>query len=108
MEFKLRQKTINVCEAQTDNGNFISYRVIDEDKIVFLDDKNTTPTRITLHCKFKFTTPMADLMETSKIVQVEQITFKNAETSVELIPRPLFNYEAMNDLLFDLFEKFAL
>ena len=122
----------NVFIGFTPKGSTVEYHFISESKIVYWKDipnlplpdldkmsgkqlsnfadkqkEATEATRIRIHCSFLITTKIADLIEKSKICYVEYVNNENGSYMV-IIPRPLFDYGKLNEVLYDVFEKFDL
>lgn len=122
MNFSQVQESVRV-DATTNKGNFITFITVNNDKLKtcenILDEDHTAwneATRIKIECSFEVTTTMAELLESSKILYVEDvdnfITGENeniiSTPSLTIVPRPLFDFEKLKNVLFDLCQKFDL
>ena len=133
MNFAIKPKNTEVI-GTTEKGNSIRYTIVPQEKIktwqpdssvnprtlsinelskkeinrmaVYMDNMGKA-TRIVVKSSFKITSPMIDLIEQSKILTVEHRSSSDQNYFV-FIPHPLFNYEKLNEVLFDLTQKFDL
>lgn len=131
MDFKIKPRTKNVTIGTTAKGNTIEYEVIPTDNLKFwqpsaglskidlrtagdaelrlLDEDNKVykkASKIRLECSFIPTVAMLDILVSSKILSISE--YSRSMQIIEIIPRPLFDYEKLNDVLFDLTNKFNL
>ena len=66
-------------------------------------------TRLRIDFSFPMQMRMIDLLESSKILSVEYSEQLDKQFSyIIIIPHPLFDYEKLNDVLFDMVQKFEL
>lgn len=121
MNFR-KPKNSQFWMGETESGKTISYVPISEDKLVFLNKTENTiavkeantsefinepkPTRLVFYCNFGLTAPMLDELESSKIIEVQEIC--NDRTQIIAYPLPFFDYIKLQDILFDLAIKFKL
>lgn len=130
MDFKIKPNSYEVVGV-TNRNNEIRYTKTPEEKLKFWMPKPITrmftslkapitdpeeeayskqfrdATRLQLKCKFVITVQMLDLLESSRILSVEHMTNENGNLII-IIPHPLFTYEKLNDILFDMTNKFEL
>lgn len=130
MNFKIKPNSYEVVGV-TNRNNEIRYTKTPEEKLKFWMPKPITrmftslkapitdpeeeayskqfrdATRLQLKCKFVITVQMLDLLESSRILSVEHMTNENGNLII-IIPHPLFTYEKLNDILFDMTNKFEL
>lgn len=130
MDFKIKPNSYEVVGV-TNRNNEIRYTKTPEDKLKFWMPKPITrmftslkapitdpeeeayskqfrdATRLQIKCKFVITVQMLDLLESSRILSVEHMTNDNGNLII-IIPHPLFTYEKLNDILFDMTNKFEL
>lgn len=110
--------------GRTLKNNNISFADVPEDKLTILDpkkDKNTNsvatfvgrnkinevkPSVITIYCSFEMTSQMIDILEKSKIVQVQNT--RNNRKQVELYPLFGFSFNKLQEVLNDLSSRFEL
>lgn len=130
MDFKIKPNSYEVVGV-TNRNNEIRYTKTPEEKLKFWMPKPITrmftslkapitdteeeaytkqfrdATRLQIKCKFGITVQMLDLLESSRILSVEHMTNENGNLII-IIPHPLFTYEKLNDILFDMTNKFEL
>lgn len=130
MDFKIKPNSYEVVGV-TNRNNEIRYTKMPEEKLKFWMPKPITrmftslkapitdpeeeayskqfrdATRLQIKCKFVITVQMLDLLESSRILSVEHMTNEN-ENLIIIIPHPLFTYDKLNDILFDMTNKFEL
>lgn len=131
MNFKIRPNNYEVVGV-TNRNNEIRYTKTPEENLKFWTPKPITrmftslkapipidpdeetyykafreATRLQIKCKFVITVQMLDLLESSRILSVEHMTNEN-ENLIIIIPHPLFTYDKLNDILFDMTNKFEL
>lgn len=130
MDFKIKPNSHEVVGI-TNRNNEIRYTKTPEENLKFWTPKPITrmftslkapitdpeeeaynkafreATRLQLKCKFVITVQMLDLLESSRILSVEHMTNEN-ENFIIIIPHPLFTYDKLNDILFDMTNKFEL
>lgn len=127
MNFKIRPNNYEVVGV-TNRNNEIRYTKTPEENLKFWTPKPITrmftslkapipidpdeesyykafreATRLQIKCKFVITVQMLDLLESSRILSVE-----HNENLIIIIPHPLFTYDKLNDILFDMTNKFEL
>lgn len=96
-------------EGITAKGNTILYRFIREDRLRFYkSDTEERATLMSLKCNFAITMPMLDLLESSKIIHIEGMVNDKDRHKIWFHPLPLFDYIKLNDILFDMCQKFQL
>ncbi len=134
MNFTIKPSKQKETVATTPKGNTIRYAIVPEEKMKFWkpnpelsridilspnesdfdilgkDNKEyKAATRIRIDCSFYVDMKMIDLLESSKIFSID---FRGSETKndsfILIIPHPLFDYEKLNDILFDLCKKYDL
>lgn len=79
------------------------------DKLEKDNKEFNSATRIRIDFSFPMQMRMIDLLESSKILSVEYREQIDKQFSyIIIIPHPLFDYEKLNDVLFDMVQKFDL
>ncbi len=131
MDFKIKPRTKNVTIGTTAKGNTIEYEVIPTDNLKFwqpsadlskidlrtagdaelrlLNEDNKVykkASKIRLECGFIPTVAMLDILVSSKILSISD--YSRSMQIIDIIPHPLFDYGKLNDVLFDLTNKFDL
>ncbi|NDV96029.1 hypothetical protein D0T84_14060 [Dysgonomonas sp. 521] len=135
MNFTIKSSKEKETIGITQKGNTIQYKMIPEDKLIFWkpnpDLANIPPfgkanfheiellakdnetyriaSRIKIECNFYVEMSMVDLLECSKILSVDyRYSTAMSSCTIAIIPHPLFNYEKLNDILFDMVKKYNL
>lgn len=120
MDFR-KPKDSPFLVGTTQKKNTISFVPVSEEKLVVLNKQQVEairefgtkefidqpePTRLVLYCSFLVTAQMADELEQSKILYVDEIC--NNRTQIIVYPLAFFDYQNLQDILFDLTQKFDL
>lgn len=99
--------------GKTDKGNLISFVEIRESNLILLDPNtdisalHRKPSEITLYSdNVEFSTPMLDAIEASKIMKVKDRC--NDGKQVVVYPLFSFDFSKLQNVLFDLSEKFNI
>ena len=116
----------------SEKGNSVQYRFIPEDKLITWEHVETIPlsqlkemsreeitvisekqekqnsaSRMELECNFAITGSMILLLESARILYVHEYVNTSGHKII-FSPLPMFDYVKLNDVLFDMFNKFNL